>query len=313
VETATTQERQMNEQVCPSTPPALPGESEKDYGPHGIRYGGTGCLVGLVGTEIASSRSWEIQQREADSHGLRLIYRSFDLRHCPNVLASVLESAALLGFAGLNVTHPFKQAVLPLLSDVREDAHAIGAVNTLVRSAEGWIGYNTDSAGFGQAFARYLPTADLSHVVQVGAGGAGAATALAILKLGAHRLTLLDSNPGRAEALTDTLNRLFGSHRVQVRSAVADVIGTASGLINASPVGMEGHPGTAVEPSLLRPDMWVSDVVYFPRDTELIKAARAAGCATIDGAGMAVFQAAAAFELFTSLTADRERMLAGFA
>lgn len=267
-------------------------------------------LVGLLGAEIKASRSPEIHEREADAHGLRLTYSLFDLAASRISAADVINSAALLGFAGLNVTHPFKQQVIPLLDGLNEEAATIGAVNAVCFGAEGAIGYNTDSRGFSEGLRRALPEADLSQVLQLGAGGAGAATAYAILALGAERLTIVDEAAERAQALASRLGSIFGSARV-VPSAAADVV-TATGIVNATPVGMLGHPGTPIDVRLLKPSQWVADVVYFPRETEFLAAARAIGCGTVDGTGMVVFQAASAFELFTGKTADRKRMLAAF-
>lgn len=264
-------------------------------------------LSGLVGCEIAASRSPQIHQREADAQGIRLIYKLFDLAGQPERLKDILDAAALLGFAGLNVTHPFKQRILPLLDEVSDDAGRIGAVNTIVRRDGRWVGYNTDAVGFGDGLRQALPDGDLSRVVQFGAGGAGSATADALLAMGVGELVLVEQDMAKAEALADRLRASFPNARVKPVNAIA-ALDEASGIVNASPVGMYGHEGTPFDPALLRPRQWVADIVYFPRDTQLLRAARAAGCRTVDGSGMVVLQAARAFELFTGLTADRARM-----
>src|SRR5581483_10964740 len=131
-------------------------------------------------------------------------------------LPRILQSAELMGFAGLNVTHPCKQAVIPLLDELSEEARTIGAVNTIQLKAGKRCGFNTDAYGFAESFRRGLPDAPLSRVLQIGAGGAGAATAYALLKLGAQSLCLFDTQADRATALASNLQGTFGSARIRV-------------------------------------------------------------------------------------------------
>lgn len=272
---------------------------------------GKSVLTGLIGCEIAASRSPQIHEREADAQGIRLVYSLFDLAEYPQRLGEVLDAAALLGFAGLNITHPFKQDVLPLLAELSDDARRIGAVNTVVRRDSGWTGYNTDAIGFGDGLQQALPDGDMSHIVQFGAGGAGSATADALLAMGTERLVLVEQDIARAEALAERLRASFPHAAVETVGSI-DGLGDASGIVNASPVGMYGHEGTPFDTGLLMPHQWVADIVYFPRETQLLQAARAAGCRTVDGSRMVVLQAARAFELFTGLGANRARMLKEF-
>jgi len=275
----------------------------------------TTYLTGLIGKGIARSKSPALHQQEADALGLRCLYQLLDLTVLKLSVADLprlLSSAELTGFAGVNITHPCKQAVIPLLHELSEEARAIGAVNT-VRFANGKRhGFNTDAQGFAESFQRGLPDAARDRVVQIGAGGAGAATAYAMLKLGVGVLSVFDVDVGRAAALADSLGRIFGAARIGVAQELPVALATADGLVQATPVGTREHPGMPLSERLLRPDLWVAEIVYFPLETPLLRAARAMGCRTLDGGGMAVFQAAAAFEIFTGLEADRERMLRHF-
>jgi shikimate dehydrogenase len=270
-------------------------------------------LLGLIGAGIQHSQSPALHEQEARHHGLRLYYQLIDLDHSPDgaaALPALLDAARTMGFAGLNVTYPCKQAVIPLLDEVSDIAREIGAVNTIVCRGGRLVGHNTDASGWGQAFAQALPQADLSRVVLLGAGGAGAAVGYAILKRGAQRLIVIDTQLVRAVDLVHRLQRRFGSDTVTVCEDLAASLRNATGLIHATPTGMGRHPGLPLEPRLLRADLWVSEVVYVPLETELLKAARAAGCATVDGGGMAAGQAAGAFELFTGRVPDVPRMQA---
>jgi shikimate dehydrogenase len=252
-----------------------------------------------------------MHENEATAQGFRLVYELMDLdERGGELLSDLLDEAERRGFAGLNITYPCKQAVIPLLHELSEEADAVGAVNTVQFSAGRRIGYNTDAWGFEESFRRGLRGASLTHVVQIGAGGAGAATAFALLRLGARRLSIVDTDFGRARTLAGTLAQHFANPDVSAARDLdlAQVLADAAGIVNSTPVGMEKHPGSAVPPDLLRADLWVTDIVYFPIETQLLRRARAAGCRTLDGGGMAVYQAARAFEIFTGRTADSARM-----
>ncbi|HEX4948791.1 MAG TPA: shikimate dehydrogenase [Blastocatellia bacterium] len=272
--------------------------------------------VGLIGAGIQASRSPHLHESEARALGLAVSYRLLDLEQLnvgvealPQLLASVQEQ----GFAGVNITHPCKQAVIPWLDELSADAAAIGAVNTVVFTNGKRIGHNTDCFGFAESFRRGFGAVARDKVVLLGAGGAGSAVAQAALQLGVTSLWMHDVDSARATALTERLQQQFGRERVAVVTHLATAMAEADGLIQATPIGMHNHPGVPLPMELLRPAHWVAEVIYFPLETELLKQARALGCRTLDGSGMAVFQAAAAFELFTGVPPDYERMLRSFA
>lgn len=272
--------------------------------------------TGLIGSGIQASRSPAMHMDEARAQGLDLTYTLFDLDRIeggvealPRLLAEVRDR----GFLGVNITHPVKQAVLPLLDSRSDDVAALGACNTVVIRDGHYAGHNTDWTGFAENMRRGLPGAALNHVMQIGAGGAGSAITYALLKLGADRVSIIDLDAERAEGLADRFNAAFGAGRVVVTQSLPDVLPGADGVVNCSPIGMAKYPGSPVPLALLRPDLWVADVVYVPLETQLLREAARAGCRTLDGGGMAVFQAAEAFRLFTGKTPDRARMLAGFA
>ena len=269
------------------------------------------CRVGLIGRGIQGSKSPAMHEAEAAAQGFELTYELLDLdqRGVGNeALPEVLAEAQSRGFAGLNITYPCKQAVIPLLDELSEEAQAIGAVNTVQFRDGKRIGYNTDAAGFEESFRWGMPGAAFATVVQIGGGGAGAATAFAFIRLGTRHLTLIDVVEGRARALAEILKHRFTNCEIRVRGDLQQSLATADGVLNATPMGMTKHPGTAIPEHLLRSTLWVADIVYFPLETQLLRAARSIGCRTLDGGGMAVFQAARAFEIFTGRTADSERM-----
>jgi shikimate dehydrogenase len=273
-------------------------------------------LVGLIGAGIQASRTPALHEREGAAQGLRYIYKLIDLQRLDlgvEALPDLLLAAERMGFDGLNVTHPCKQMILPLLHELSEDARALGAVNTVLLRGGRRVGHNTDWWGFAESFRRNLPDAKRDRVVQLGAGGAGAAVAHAALTLGTERLAIFDTDHARAEGVAAALCTRFGAGRAAAGDDLAAATAAADGLINATPVGMADYPGLPLPADLLHPGLWVADIVYFPLETALLRQARAHGCRTLDGGGMAVFQAVEAFRLFTGITPDADRMRREFA
>ncbi|GFZ64454.1 shikimate dehydrogenase (NADP(+)) [Pseudomonas amygdali pv. eriobotryae] len=272
-------------------------------------------LAGLIGSGIQASRTPAMHEQEGDAQGLRYLYRLIDIDALQldiSALPQLIESAQNCGFTGLNITFPCKQAVIPLLDELSAEARGIGAVNTVVFKDGKRIGHNTDCLGFAEGFQRGLDKAPRQQVVQMGAGGAGAAVAHALLSAGVECLTVFEVEPQRAQGLVDNLNEHFGAGRAKVGIDLPAAMAEADGLVNTTPVGMAKLPGTPLPVELLRPELWVAEIIYFPLETELLKHARALGCRTLDGSTMAVFQAVKAFELFSGQSADAERMMAHF-
>jgi shikimate dehydrogenase len=265
-------------------------------------------LCGLIGAGIQLSRTPALHQREGDEQGLRYLYQLIDLdelRVGVEALPELLTAAKRMGFAGLNITYPCKQAIIPLLDELSEDARALNAVNTVVIRDGRLVGHNTDGSGFAEGFRRGLAGAKLDRVVQLGAGGAGAAVAHAALKLGVRQLTVFDVDRARAAQLAASLGARAGTD-------LAAAMAAADGLIHCTPTGMAKMPGLPLDAQLLQSRHWVAEIVYFPLETELLRVARAKGCRTLDGGGMAVFQAVGAFRLFTGIEPDAERMTRHF-
>jgi shikimate dehydrogenase len=265
-------------------------------------------LCGLIGAGIQQSRSPALHEEEARAQGLDLKYALIDLDQLGvgiEALPQLLAQAKTKDFRGLNITYPCKQAVTAHLDELSGDARELKAVNTIVMRDGRMVGHNTDASGFAEGFRRGLPGAKLERVVLLGAGGAGAAVAHAALRLGVRSLTIFDLDRARAESLASRL-------KVNPGEDLARAMAAADGLIHCTPTGMAKMPGLPLDAALLEARHWVAEIVYVPLETELLRAARAKGCRTVDGGGMAVFQAAGAFRLFTGLEPDAERMLRHF-
>ncbi|GAB2578944.1 shikimate dehydrogenase [Paractinoplanes abujensis] len=254
---------------------------------------------GLIGAGIGTSLSPALHEEEGRRQGLDLTYELFDTAD-PHGLRSVLDEAERAGFAGVNITHPFKQRVIELVDDLSQQARAIGAVNTVVFRGGRRQGHNTDAYGFAAAYQSKVS----GNVVQLGAGGAGAATAHVLRGMDAiEHLTVVDPDRGRREKLISRGLSVVGPDDLPA------VMRTADGLVNATPVGMKEHPGMPLAPELLHRGLWVVDIVYMPVVTPLLAAARDRGLRATGGTAMCAYQAAAAFELLTGRTPDTARML----
>ncbi len=277
--------------------------------------GHTGVLAGLIGAGIQASRTPALHEHEGDAQNLRYLYRLIDLDQLgldSSALPDLLKAAERMNFTGLNITFPCKQSILSLLDELSPEARGIGAVNTVVLKDGKRVGHNTDCLGFAEGFRRGLPEVARRRVVQMGAGGAGAAVAHALLSEGVEHLSIFDVENQRAQSLADNLNQHFGADRAKAGSDLSSTLASADGLVNTTPMGMAKLPGMPVPVELLRADLWVAEIVYFPLETELLRNARALGCRTLDGGTMAVFQAVKAFELFSGQSANPQRMLAHF-
>ncbi|MCL6654600.1 shikimate dehydrogenase [Agrobacterium rubi] len=271
--------------------------------------------VGLIGADIQLSKTPPMHMREGAAHGIDYSYELIDI-HARNVaesaLPALLDEAEARGFAGVNITHPFKQVVIPHLHTLSDDARMLGAVNTVVFRDGKRTGHNTDWYGFYESFKRGLPDAKRDRALLIGAGGAGVAVAHAALKLDIAHLDIFDQDINRAKNLADKLNERFGDIRAFAVEDPAQSLPHADGLIHATPVGMPAHPGIPVPEILLEARHWVADIVYMPLITALLAAAARKGCQTLPGGGMAVFQAVGAFRLFSGQEPDPTRMTAHF-
>ena len=276
-------------------------------------HGRPDVLVGLIGRGIQLSRTPAMHEREAARLGLTCAYVliDFDAMALADAdLDAALRATAGMGFHGVNVTYPFKQAVMPLLDEVSAEALTIGAVNTVVFGRP-TIGHNTDYWGFTESFRSQMAGAALERVTVFGAGGAGSAVGAALIGLGVREMTIVDHDATRARDLARRLAST-GAATVLVADDAHAAVAAADGIVNTTPVGMTKHPGTPFPPAWLRPQQWVADVIYFPAETELLRHAREAGCRTLPGIGMAIGQAVRAFEHFTGRAADMAAMAGHF-
>jgi len=270
-------------------------------------------LVGLIGEGITASLTPPMHESEAAALGLHYEYRIFDLielgRPADDV-GALLAEAKGRGFAAMNITHPCKQLVVDVVDELDTDAAHLQAVNLVVFVDGRLVGYNTDWMGYRDGLIAGLPGASLEHVLQIGCGGAGAATAYALLSRGTGHLDLSDVDIARAEGLASRMRTHFPGQTVATvaQDDLPTAIARATGVVHATPMGMLHHPGVAFDLDLLREGAWVSDVVYRPLETELLRQAAERGHPVLDGGRMAVGQACASLQIITGASPDRDRM-----
>jgi shikimate dehydrogenase len=267
-------------------------------------------LTGLLGAPIAQSAAPAMHERAAEALDIRCHYQLIEVAGAGREqLKPLFEGVRRLGFAGINVTFPYKEAVVDLLDELSPDAARIGAVNTVVVRDSRLIGYNTDKTGFARAVSPLINASSHGAVAVIGAGGVGKAIAFALAGLGVSELRIFDSERAKAEHLAAQLE---ANGKVSVSDSVEEALRGVAGVVNGTPVGMLPSRGTPVPDVLLHAGLWVADAVYSPLWTPLLAAAKAKGAAVMTGRELAIYQAADAFELFTGVTPSTDEMRIAF-
>jgi shikimate dehydrogenase len=256
-------------------------------------------LTGLIGFPIAHSASPAMHEQAGEALGVHCLYRLLEVAGAGrDELRALLDDVKRLGFAGVNVTFPYKEAVLDLLDELSPTASAIGAVNAVLLRDGRLIGHNTDTTGFARAAAGLVMDSRHGRVAVIGAGGVGKAIVFALAGLGVAEIRIFDADRTRADRLAAHLG---ATGRIVVAASLEEALSGAAGLVNATPVGMLPSRDTPVPAALLHDRLWVADAVYSPLWTPLLTAARTKGARTMTGRELAVCQAVDAFELFTGL------------
>jgi len=262
-------------------------------------------VAGIIGWPVEHSLSPAMHNAAFQALGLNWCYVAFPVR--PEHIAGAARGMRALGLAGLNVTIPHKESVMPYLDELTPAARAIGAVNT-IRVAEGrLVGDNTDVRGFLDALARAGVVLPSAQALVLGAGGAARAAVYGLLKGGAQ-VSILARTPARAERLAQDMRAAVKNADVRVVERPPAEVNL---IVNGTPVGMwpEHQEESPLPPDIaLQPGMAVMDMIYRPLETVLLGQARRAGATPISGLDMLVGQGAAAFELWTGAPAPVEVM-----
>lgn len=268
-------------------------------------------VVGVFGDPVEHSLSPSMHNAAFAALDLDWVYVPFHVK--PEALCDAVRGVAALGMAGVNVTVPHKVRVMEHLDEIDDEARLIGAVNTIVNRSGRLVGYNTDGRGFLRSLKRQGGAEPKgARVVILGAGGAAQAIACSLALHGAARVTVANRTRSKAEALADRISAHTSAEGVSLEAKeLAPKLAEADILVHTTSLGMYPHHDVppAVPPELLSPTTLVCDIVYTPRETSLIAAARSRGCRVVTGEGMLAYQGAIAFELWTGREAPEKVML----
>jgi shikimate dehydrogenase len=266
-------------------------------------------LLGLIGDNIGRSKSPLLHRLAGELCGFDVIYEALIPARMGQPFDAVFETCRREGYRGINITYPYKERAVSKLRIEDPTVAAIAACNTVLFGEGRPLGFNTDYSGFMAAFRHGFPGAAPGVVALAGAGGVGKAISFALAELGATALRLFDPDKAKAEALAEALERRGGPPmEIVITGTIAEAICEADGVINCTPLGMIGHPGTAVPASLLSGQRWAFDSVYTPVDTQFLLDARRAGLETLSGYELFFHQGVDAFRLFTGVSVDRQAL-----
>lgn len=268
----------------------------------------TDLHLGLIGDNIAHSSAPLLHRLAGEQNGLAVQYDRLVPAEMGKSFDQIFEAARAGGFRGLNITYPYKEIAFRAVRIDDPQVRRIGAINTIVFTEEGPKGYNTDYSGFIDAYRNVRGRAAPGAVAMAGTGGVGKAIAFALLSLGAREIRLFDPDAEKAHRLADDMRRAEPGARIAVSFSIEEAAQGADGLINCSPVGMVGKPGTPIPRALMAGASWVFDAVYTPVETRFIQDARAAGLEIISGYELFFYQGVNAWEFFSGLPLDHDRL-----
>jgi shikimate dehydrogenase len=261
----------------------------------------------LIGDAIGRSQSPRLHVAAGRQAGLIVRYDRLVPALLGQDFETVFAGARSAGYRGVNVTYPYKERVVSMVRLADPVLEKIGAVNTVTFEAKGPLGHNTDYTGFKSAFRGAFGQALPGTVLLVGAGGVGRAIAFGLADLGAKALILMDTDKGKADALAGDLGRAFPALDLATDCGTDQPL---DGVVNATPVGMDGKPGNPIPDWAIGGAAWAFDAVYTPKDTEFLTAASARGLKILSGWDLFFHQGLDAWEIFSGLRADEKRLKA---
>lgn len=272
--------------------------------------------LGLIGDNIVRSRAPALHRLAGEQNGIAVQYDRLIPKDLGEDFDTVFDNCAGHGYRGVNVTYPYKERAAAKVAIADPRVRAIGAVNTVLFEPDGPQGFNTDYTGFIAAYRAVRGDAPPGVACMLGTGGVGRAMAFALSALGAAELRLVDYNVAKAEALAADLRGTGTEATIMVSGDAADAAHGATGVLNATPVGMTGYPGTPLPAEAMQGAKWAFDAVYTPADTQFLTDAEAAGLVIISGYELFFYQGVHAWARFAGKAVDEERLrtdLAAFA
>ncbi|MBB5180794.1 shikimate dehydrogenase [Planomicrobium koreense] len=255
----------------------------------------------VIGDPIGHSLSPFMHEQWFEEHNIDAAY--IPVHTEPFELEKVFHAMRTLGISGFNVTLPHKQAIIPLLDNLDETAIAMSAVNTVTFNGKRTTGWNTDGDGFVRSLMAKQPDLE-GKVLVIGAGGAARGIAFALKKAGFDSVTITNRTFRRAEELAEAMN----GNAVTLRDAELS-LAEFSTIIQTTSVGLAEDEGLPLSLDHAAAGTLAADIIYNPLETPFLKAAEAKGCRTLNGIGMFVYQGAIAFEKWTGVSPDTEKMI----
>ena len=266
--------------------------------------------LGLIGDNIAASRAPDLHRIAGRLNNMDVQYDRLIPKELNQTFDQIFENCRDNGYQALNITYPYKEHVVSQVAINDPMVRAIAAVNTVVFDGTLSKAYNTDYTGFIAAYEQVRASAAPGVCCLVGTGGVGRALAFGLVKLGADEIRLFDRDSAKAQQLAYDLNALDPQ---TVVTAVDDLdVATANcdGLLNGTPLGMVGYPGSAFEPKTIANAAWVFDAVYTPIETMFLQSAKATGAQIISGYELFFFQGVHAWHHFTGLDVNTQKLRA---
>lgn len=265
-------------------------------------------LLGIIGHPVAHSLSPLMHNRAASLLGLDYVYSAFDV--APQNLKSALTGMRSLGVAGLNVTVPYKEKVIPFLDSFDEEAALIGAVNTITLKNGKLIGSNTDGAGFIRSLKQkgFRPRGKSAAII--GAGGSARAIGVALCRAGVSKLTVINRSATRGRRLARTLSKLGDvSFAASNKSFAAAAAEEADIIVQTTPCGMKISDALPLSGIGFHKGQWVYDIIYSPIETRFLKKARLKGAKTLNGLSMLVYQGSESFKIWTGRSFPEDKIV----
>ncbi len=264
--------------------------------------------LGLIGDNIARSRSPHLHRLAGRLCGLDVSYDLFVPRDMGSDFDAVFDACRASGVRGVNVTYPYKESVVARVRRAGVQVRRIGSLNTVVFGENGAVGHNTDHSGFIAAYRSAFGAMPPGRVALVGAGGVGKAVAFGLIALGAREIAIVDQDEVKARALAVAVAAASEGVVATCAGDAGEAVRHADGVVNCTPLGMVGYPGSAVPLDLLRSQRWAFEAVYTPVDTPFKLAAEAAGLNVLSGYELFFHQGVDAFRIFTGLTPDPDAL-----
>ncbi len=266
--------------------------------------------LGLIGDNIGKSQAPRLHRLAGVQNGCNVVYDSLIPREVGAEFDALFASLEPAGYRGVNVTYPYKERASAKVVIDDPLVRAIGAVNTVVFDDGGPHGFNTDYSGFIAAYHLIRGNAPPGPVLMIGAGGVGKAVAFGLIALGVTEIRIADYDLDKAEALAEALRTARPDLVTSVSNSAEELAPGAEGLINCTPVGMVGYPGTPLARTAMQGAAWAFDAVYTPVDTQFLQDAEAEGLQIITGYELFIGQGVDAWRIFTGLPLDYERLRA---